>query len=243
MKHSRPLVLSFFAIVLLPGCDILENIPRTPEDFARVASPFGIATRELLKDSPEGKVYRVMIESRRAASWDQANYAMWRDLRSSCPDGAQHENLSTEPDTDGARESSQRKHPAGTHFIRIFRCAPKPAFEFEFETRLPHEQAVEQMTLRLRNAAPESRGRRVVVPILDSSADTKFEQIEGYVGGMVQGMLVRCPSGVVVSHPVIGVFPPSDEAWDLAQPLGYFAYIVECTGEAPASAAAAIPGG
>ncbi|KFN45549.1 hypothetical protein [Arenimonas metalli] len=242
MRHARPLALSALAIALLPGCDILEKIPRTPEDFARAASPFGAATRELLEDSPEGKVYRIMIESKRTASWAQADFAMWQDLRSSCPDGAQHENLSTEPATDGAHESSQQEHPAGTHFIRTFRCAPKPAYQFEFESRLPHEQAVEQMTRRLREAAPDSKGGRVVVPILDSSTDTKFDQIEGFLGGLVHSMLNKCPTGVVVSHPVIGLFPPSDEASDLSQPLGYFAYIVECTGNAPATAAAPIPG-
>ena len=97
------------------------------------------------------------------------------------------------------------------------------------------------MTQRLREAAPDSKGRRVVVPILDSSRDTKFDQIEGYLGGLVQRMLGKCPSGVVVSHPVIGIFPPSEQAPDLSQPLGYFAYIVECTGTEPATAAAPIP--
>jgi len=241
LKHGRPLALSVLAIALLPGCDILDKIPRTPEDFALAASPFGAATRELLEESSEGKVYRVMIESKRAASWTQADFAMWETLQHSCPDGERYVTLSTKPEvvlgSVDSGESSRREWPAGTLFVRTLRCAPKPSYEFEFEASVTQDKGYGQMFRRLSDAAPSSQARQVVRPILDSPAAPKYEQVEQIIGLAVHQMLANCNDGVVVTHPMIGAFPTAIEAKDRGQLAGYVGFILECQGRSPGTAA------
>ena len=242
MDHARRLASPLLAVALLSGCDIAEKIPQSPQDLQRLTSPFGLATRELIEETPEGKVYRVRIESRRAASWNHADFAMWETLQHSCPDGEKYETLSTKPATvagsvDGGA-SSRQEWPAGTLFVRTVRCAPTPPYEFQFEASVTSDEAYRQMIRRLFQAAPDSQGEQLVQFIVDSPAEPKYKQIERLFGAAVHRKLADCPAGVVVTHPMIGVFPKTGDAKDRGRPNGYVGFVLECTDKPPAGASA-----
>jgi hypothetical protein len=239
LRRTSHFLLTLAAVASLSGCDILENIPRTPEDIRRAASPFGIATRELVEETPEGNIYRLMVQSRRAASWVQADYAMWEELRHLCPDGEGFEYLTKEPAADGSREDDRKDWPADTLFVRTLRCAPKPAFEFELEGNLTHDEAYALMVRKLHDAAPDAKGGHVVQVVMFSPLTPKYQQIEERYGQMLHARLPGCPSGVVVSHPHIGMFPTSEAAANRNRPDGYLGFVIQCADSAATTVAPA----
>lgn len=241
MRIASPVLLAMAIAPTLSGCDITKDIPLTPEEVRKATSPFGMATRELVEDTTEGKVYRVMVESRRAASWGDAMNAMWEAERRVCPDGERYQYLTEEPAKGTTEADVTREHPAGTLFVRTLRCAPKPLYEFEFERVLSVDEAYGRMVRRLFDAAPESRGERVVKPIAPSKEVPKYWAIEQSYGMSIHQHLSRCPSGVQVSHPQIGMYPAGSVPPGSDQIAGYIGFVVECV-EADAAAAEPSPG-
>lgn len=235
MRIAACVLLSLSAASLLAGCDAIEKIPLTPADALKAADQFGLTTRELIDETPEGKVYRLMVESRRPANWAQADFAMWKQLRHSCPDGEPHQTLSSEPATDDSHEDIMRQLPAGTLFVRTVRCPPKPPFEFEFDSRLSHPEALAVMKQRLSGAEPWQADRFVVQPIHSSGPMPKYKQVEHLLGMSAMSHMFACPAGMLISHPQLGMFRPSDAATHRDEAAGYFGFVLECAPE-PAAA-------
>lgn len=238
MRTGAGILLSLSSALLLAGCDVIEKIPLTPTDALEAGDLFGLTTRELVEETPEGKVYRLMVESRRPASWSQAGFFMMKQLRDNCPDGEPYTTLSTEPARGASMEELNRKLPAGTTFIHTVRCEPKPYYEFEFERRLPHRDAYGAMVRRLSDAAPGTKGRMYVQPILPSEQSSKYEQLEKAFGVMVVYQMAECPAGVVLTHPQLGMFPLSDPAREWHDPAGYLGFVYECAADPAAGGAA-----
>lgn len=242
MRNASRLFLAITVALPLSGCDVAQDIPLTPEEARKLASPFGMATRELIEDSAEGKVYRVMVESRRPASWSDAIGAMWEAERRVCPDGERYQHLADEPAKGNKAEEVNREHPAGTLFVRTLRCAPKPPYEFEFERPLSANEAYGRMVRRLVDAAPNTTGEHVVQPIVPSEDLPKYWAIEQTYGTSVHQNLPRCASGVQVRHPHIGMYPPDSVPAGPNHITGYVAFIIECI-DPTETAAAVTPDG
>lgn len=239
MRHLNRRLIPLLVVVPLTGCDIAKDLPLTPEEMRQAASPFGMATRELVEDTGDGKVYRVMVESRRAASWVQAGTAMWEAERRVCPDGERYQYLTQEPAKGNSPEDVNREHPPGTLFTRTLRCAPKPPYEFEFESPVTVDEAYGRMVRRLLDAAPDTTGKHVVLPIAPSRDLPKYRAIENLYGTSLHLNLSRCPSGVKVSHPQIGMYPPDTVPPGPKHIVGYAGFVIECVDAAEAAAAAA----
>lgn len=239
MKTATRFLLTLSALGLLAGCDVIDRIPLTPAEAVKAADRFGVTTRQLVEETPEGKVYRLMVQSRHPASWSQADFAMWKELQHSCPDGEPHTTVSTEPQMGESIEERNSQLPAGTHFVRIVRCDPKPHYEFEFETRLPYGDAYGLMMRRLSQATPSTNGQRYVLPIMYSENFPKYEQVRRALGEFLLDQMSKCPAGVVLTHPALGMLPPPDTDQRWVEPAGFIGFVYECavTPEAVGTAA------
>jgi hypothetical protein len=239
LRIAACVLLSLSGASFLAGCDVIEKIPLTPADVIKAADQFGLTTRELVDETPEGKVYRLMVESRRPANWAQADFAMFKQLRHSCPDGEPHVTLSSEPATDDSHEDIMRQLPAGTLFVRTVRCHPRPPFEFEFDGRLSHPEALAVMKNRLSGAEPWQAARFVVQPIHSFGPMPKYEQVETLLGMSAMNHMFACPAGVLFSHLQLGMFRPSDAATHRDEAAGYFGFVLECAPDPVATASSA----
>lgn len=242
MKHGRPLALSVLAIALLPGCDILEKIPKSPQEAARLAGKFGMATRERVEETTDGTIYRLMVESRRPATWWEADQAMWTDLKTTCPEGQLHETVTTEPEDDRRAHDELTKHPAGTLFVRTVRCAPKLPFEFELAADVSDDDSWSNMHRTLAVAGTGDTSQPMLTWLLADDLRPLYQQMQGTLALIVHMRLADCPDGVAIRNLTLGVKPRAPGKADEFRPEALFGFNTECVAAPPDSIAAPTPG-
>lgn len=220
-------------LALLSGCDIADKIPLTPREALRAADKFGTATREKVEETEEGTIYRVMVESRRPATWIDARRPIWRDLGSECPDGQHAQGLSAEPLNRGSAEDATRIHPAGTVFVRTLRCAPQPDFEFVLGDAITQDEAQNLMYQRLSEFPPTDSGQAMVMPLFFSKNHPKYPQVQQTLGIFIYSRIDSCPTGVAVRNLMLGTITGQTEAAMANDPNGYLGFITECVGAKP----------
>ncbi|GAB2504081.1 hypothetical protein [Arenimonas alkanexedens] len=236
MNHANRFGFLLLAAALVSGCDILEKIPLTPADARRAAGKFGLATREKLEETPEGSVYRLSVKASKAASWLEADAAMWTDLKHTCPQGQLHENLSAEPD--GLHTGAQLKpQPAGTLFVRTVRCAPKLAFEFDIAAGVAEDVAYQEMYESLVSTGTEGSRKPMVTMLYANRFAPRYQQIQSKLGAMLHMRLADCPEGVAIRNLTLGVMPPPPDASNQPRVDVLLGFTTECVATPAASAA------
>lgn len=242
MKHARPLALSVLAIALLPGCDILDKIPKTPREAARLAGKFGMATRERVEETADGTMYRLMVESRRPATWLEADRAMWTDLKTSCPQGELHETVTTEPEDDRRVHDELTKHPAGTLFVRTVRCAPKFPFEFDIAADVEDDDAFQDMYRKLMSGEPNDTRQPMLSWLFANDFNPRYQQMQTTLALVVHMRLADCPDGVAIRNLTLGVKPSAPGATDEPHREALFGFTTECVAAPAEPTAAPAPG-
>lgn len=206
-SKSRALAFAIALPLLLSGCDT-GKILLDPKEMTRRIEGFGQATRREVATGEEGTVYELAIESTRESSWAQADRAMWRDLRNSCPDGRRSETLAQSPLADKSDQAAiERMHPAGTSFVRTVRCAPRPSFEFDLPAGTDWTAGSRLVEARLVDDAPRARGRfSGVLPVRYSRYRPKYVALQDALGMMVANALETCPEGYRIERVAVGNF-------------------------------------
>tara|TARA_R110002020_G_scaffold37705_3_gene113665 strand:+ start:2862 stop:3629 length:768 start_codon:yes stop_codon:yes gene_type:complete len=235
--HRRPRTLKPMTLAaclavaaMLGGCDVADKIPLTPGEAARLAQKFGTPTRsELSGNDTEGRTYELMVESRREASWRDADFALWHAFRVTCPDGRRGTTISTSP-ADRAVADQTRMHPPGTVFRRVITCPPPPDFEFTLAEGLDRDDVHWLFHERLNEGNEGFPRDPVVQPVRFRPAQPKYQAIEQALGKSTLEWMEKCEGGASFSRVAVGIFPPLPANSELRyRPAdAYIGFIVDC---------------
>lgn len=233
MKRAASIAAALALVFALSGCEIADKIPLTPKEALRAADTFGTAVRERLDVAEQGTTYRTTIESRRPASWLDANRAISRQIPNRCPEGQRPDSVVQDPVVDFSTSDDQtRMHPAGTVFTLTVKCPGRPHFEFDLAPGTTEEQATDELYRRLRASGFKEGSQPVVYPVLSWEHSPKYEQVERLVGSFAYSRALDCPEGVVTRSLTIGNLAPGT-AKDEFGPTAYIGLITECVGARP----------
>jgi len=241
LRHARPLALTLLAVALLPGCDILEKVPLTPQEAMRAAGKFGLATRERIEETPDGTIYRLMVESRRPANWFEADRAMWTDLKHSCPNGELHEALATEPNDTRTTGGDLTPQPAGTLFVRTVRCTPKLPFEFELAAGVSDDEAHSNMYRALTTGQSDT-SQPMLTWLFAGDFHPRYQQMQTTLALVVHMRLADCPDGVAIRNLALGVKPSTSDEPDEPRREALFGFTTECVAAPVAPGATPVAG-
>lgn len=214
---------------LAAGCD-MEKIPLTPRDVAKLAGKFGVATRsELSGNDTEGRTYELMVESQREANWREADFALWRGLRVTCPDGRRGTTISSSP-AERTDAEQTRMHPPGTVFRRVITCPPPPDFEFTLAEGLSKEDVHWLFYERLNEGIEGYPRDPVVQPVRFGRGKPKYLAIEQALGKATLQWMEKCDGGASFSRVAVGIFPPlpADAELRYRPADAYIGFIVDC---------------
>ena len=227
MKSAGIFLLSLTMAVVLSGCDIADKIPLTPRDAADAARPFGTPTREKLEETEEGTRYRWTLESRRPATWGQAESTIRRLRDNRCPDGQVAVDLDYQPALDRTSAASYtHEYPAGTLFIMEQRCPAPPTYQFTFDTQLDSVEAARLVDRRIQERAGGRLVSVAVIPLHLTPEMPLFEHVRLTLAAFAQGQAERCPEAFRFSYMSLGVQPSPDD--DEQTPDAYLGFIVDC---------------
>jgi hypothetical protein len=243
MAFRRLVVPSLLAVALLSGCDILEKIPLTPKEAVRAMGKFGLATRERVEESPDGTIFRLTVESRRPATWLEADRAMWTDLRTSCPEGQLHEDVATQPEDTRIARSGMKQYPAGTLFVRTVRCAPRLPFEFDIAADVSDDDAHDAMYQKLAGDGADGTRQLMLSWLYVDAFRPRYQQMQDTLGLLVHMRMADCPNGVAIRNLTLGVKAPAPGKAGDPRLDALFGFTTECVAAPAASAAAPAPGG
>ena len=217
--------------VVLTGCDIADKIPLTPADAAQLAGKFDAPTRsELSGNDTEGRTYELRVESRREASWRDADFALWHGLRVSCPDGRRGTTISTSPaDTSAADQA--RMHPPGTMFRRVITCPPPRDYEFALADGLEKDDVHWLFHERLNDGNEGYPRDPVLLPVRFRPDLPKHQAIEQAMGQATLEWMEKCEGGAGFSRLAVGIFPPlpADSELRYRPADAYIGFIVDCS--------------
>lgn len=211
MRRARVCIgLPLAAAALLGGgCDI-GKIPLTPQDAIRAASGFSAATRKQLVSGPDGTTYELMVESRRAATWNEAIGAFYSEFRSFCPNGRHRRMLSESPAGSlTSNEAGLATHPAGTTFRLVIACPGKPDYEFALPASLDQAAAEERVRFELTGQTGHLPPGSLVVPLF-TSVERRYSDVAMVLGTFAAGHMEDCPAGVEIRRIALGVYPEPD---------------------------------
>jgi hypothetical protein len=195
-------------LALLSGCEVIERALESAAANAPTIK-FGTATREQLSSDERGTTLRLMIESRVAASWLDADMAMFHDLKYQCRHGEPHVVVSQTP-ADTPEMSYRTVHPAGTTFTRIVRCSPPPPYEFTFDPGLTENEAMAVMRERLGPLEGVDTGKHQLTKVAFNERLRKYPAIAQTLGFMVAYRMRACPGGVNLDRVLVGAYPDDD---------------------------------
>ena len=227
---TRPILsLAFAAIFLTAGCD-MDKIPLTPRDAANIAGKFGTPTRsELSGNDTEGRTYELMVESQREANWREADSALWRGLRVTCPDGRRGATISSSP-AERTDAEQTRMHPPGTVFRRVITCPPPPDFEFTLAEGLNKQDMHWLFHERLNEGIQGYPRDPVVQPVRFGPTKPKYLAIEQALGKATLEWMEKCEGSASFSRMAVGIFPPlpADSELRYRPADAYIGFIVDC---------------
>ena len=226
----RPLLFLVIASAsLAAGCD-MDKIPITPHDVAKLAGKFGMPTRtELSGNDTEGRTYELMVESQREANWREADFALWRGLRVTCPDGRRGATISSSP-AERTDAEQTRMHPPGTVFRRVITCPPPPDFEFTLAEGLNKQDMHWLFHERLNEGIQGYPRDPVVQPVRFGPTKPKYLAIEQALGKATLQWMEKCDGGASFSRVAVGIFPPlpADSELRYRPADAYIGFIVDC---------------
>ncbi len=226
----RSTVVAMLALAtIFTGCGI-EKLPITPRDVAKLASKFeGVTRNELSGSDTEGRTYELVAESRRDASWNDADYAMWQALQHSCPDGRQATPVSWSPE---GRTEAQRSvvHAEGTVFRRVITCPAAPEFEFALEEDLSRGEVQRVFYERLNEGNSGFPRDPALLPVRFSRMTPKYLAIEQALGKATLESMEKCGGGATISSLAVGVLPPrpADPESDGRLHDAWVGFILDC---------------
>ena len=236
-RTLKPMTLAACLVMaaMLGGCDVADKLPLTPRDAASLAQKFGTPTRsELSGNDTEGRTYELMVESQREASWREADYALWRGLRVTCPDGRRGTTISSSP-AERTDAEQTRMHPPGTVFRRVITCPPPPDFEFALAEGLGREDVHWLFHERLNEGNEGFPRDPVVQPVRFGRAQPKYLAIEQALGKATLQWMEKCDGGASFSRVAVGIFPPlpADSELRYRPADAYIGFIVDCSKSEP----------
>lgn len=217
------------AMAFASGCD-MDKIPLTPHDVAKLAGKFGVPTREELSgNDSEGQTYELMVESQHEANWREADFALWRGLRVTCPDGRRGTTISSSP-AERTDAEQTRMHPPGTVFRRVITCPPPPDFEFALAEGLSRDDVRWLFHERLNEGIEGYPRDPVVQPVRFGRTQPKYRAIEQALGKATLQWMEKCDGGASFSRMAVGILPPLPADADLRyRPTdAYIGFIVDC---------------
>lgn len=221
------------------GCDI-GKIPLTPQDAIRAASGFSTATRKQLVSGPDGTTYELMVESRRAATWNEAIGAFYSEFRSFCPNGRHRRMVSESPAGSlTSNEAGLATHPAGTTFRLVIACPGKPDYEFALPASLDQAAAEERVRFELTGQTGHLPRGSLVVPLF-TSVERRYSDVAMVLGTFASVQMEDCPAGVEIRRIALGVYP-EPESEDARRELrgqarALLGMVIGCREAAPADA-------
>lgn len=230
MKSAGIFLLSLTMAVVLTGCDVADKIPLTPHDVAKLAGKFGVPTREELSgNDTEGRTYELMVESQREANWREADFALWRGLRVTCPDGRRGTTISSSP-AERTDAEQTRMHPPGTVFRRVITCPPPPEFEFRLAEGLSREEINWIFHERLNADNIGFPRDPVVLPVLYAAGRPKYQAIEQTLGKVSLQWAEKCGGNLNFTKLAVAVLPdrPAGAEPDFRRADAYIGFIVDC---------------
>ena len=198
--------------LFLPGCGDVESARQALSDLGH-GSKFDTATREQLSSDAKGTTIRMQIVSTSAASWMDADRAMYGELAYHCRDGAPYSHVSESPvGFDGGAEALEREHPAGTTFTRVITCEPPPPFEFALEEGTTVTQAEAMVWERIGAKPTVEPDRRMVRLVRFNDRNRKYPAMASVLGQAMSLRMAQCPEGLLIERLIVAAHPQPPES-------------------------------
>ena len=229
MRIFATATVAVLTMAFASGCD-MDKIPITPHDVAKLAGKFGVPTRSALSgNDTEGRTYELMVESQREANWREADFALWRGLRVTCPDGRRGTTISSSP-AERTDAEQTRMHPPGTVFRRVITCPPPPDFEFTLAEGLNKQDMHWLFHERLNEGIQGYPRDPVVQPVRFGPTKPKYLAIEQALGKATLEWMEKCEGSASFSRMAVGIFPPlpADSELRYRPADAYIGFIVDC---------------
>jgi hypothetical protein len=132
------------------------------------------------------------------------------------------------------------KHPAGTTFTRVIRCAAPPPYEFALEPGTTEEDAHDMVRAMLHVEQSQDANRYWVSSRTFNDRNRKYDSVAQSLGGQMAWRLRDCPAGVTVNRIVLAAHPRPKEGDKLSLNSSYVVLGLDTTCvDAPATATAA----